>query len=72
MCLCMLYLAGLYPSEVRDALDVNEHPLKGPVMVHASPSVASNQPEVIWLIGILLQHAEELWQRLGCQVQLAI
>ena len=64
----MLYLAGFNLAEVRNALDVDEHHLCWPVMVHPSASVASNQPEVILLVCKLLQDPKELWQGFGGQV----
>ena len=47
------YLTILNFGEVRNALDVNEDPLQGPVVIHACPCVASNHPELLGLLGVL-------------------
>ena len=47
-------------GQLRNAFDVNEHSLHGPVMVHACSGVPSNHSEISLLIGILLQKPKQL------------
>ncbi len=47
------YLTILNFGEVRNALDINENPLQGPIMVHACACIASNHSELLWLLGVL-------------------